>query len=88
MTDHCEKYLLRWTATIGDAIKLLDSNGGLICILVDAREEIVGTITDGDIRRDDEGISLQSTVDDISQKNFISTVEPANRDVSNALMKK
>lgn len=39
------------TASIIDAVKLLDREGGQICLIVDADGRLRGTVTDGDIRR-------------------------------------
>ena len=51
MAKALEKFLLKRSATISEAINLLDRVGGLICIVVDDDDRAVGTITDGDVRR-------------------------------------
>ncbi len=38
-------------ATVADVIKVLDKNVAKICIVVDADDRLLGTVTDGDIRR-------------------------------------
>lgn len=43
--------LLGEEATLQGAIRCLDQSGLQIAIIVDAREQLVGTVTDGDIRR-------------------------------------
>lgn len=82
-----EKYLLNWDATIGDAINLLDRNGGLVCIVVEAEGKVIGTITDGDIRRAMiRKISLTSSVSEVVQRNFVSISECAAESASRRLM--
>tara|TARA_B100001093_G_scaffold519205_1_gene607130 strand:+ start:5158 stop:6210 length:1053 start_codon:yes stop_codon:yes gene_type:complete len=89
MQVRSQNYLIKWDATISDAINLLDKNGGLICIVIDNEERVVGTVTDGDIRRAMiSDFSLMSPVNEISQKNFISTSETSNKETSYALMQK
>ena len=51
---NCENWrscLLPHEASIGSAIACLDHSGLQIALLVNAQEQLVGTITDGDIRR-------------------------------------
>ena len=43
--------LLQVNQTIDDAIKVLEKHGLGICLVVDSNNKLVGTITDGDIRR-------------------------------------
>lgn len=43
--------LVQVNQTIDDAIKVLDKYGFGICLIVDSNNKLVGTITDGDIRR-------------------------------------
>ena len=38
MAEVFEKFLLKSSATIGDAISILDRVGGLICIVIDETE--------------------------------------------------
>src|SRR5687767_5449679 len=38
-------------ATLEHAIRVLDQSGYQICLVVDAAQQLVGTVTDGDIRR-------------------------------------
>ncbi len=39
------------TASIADAIRAIDQGGAQICLVVDAEERLLGTVTDGDVRR-------------------------------------
>lgn len=50
MTDW-RQTLLPETATIRDAIESLDTTGSQIVMIVDEKDKLLGTITDGDIRR-------------------------------------
>jgi dTDP-glucose pyrophosphorylase len=43
--------LVKVNQTIDDAIKVLDKYGFGICLIIDKNNKLVGTITDGDIRR-------------------------------------
>ena len=43
--------LIGHRGTIGEAIRVLDANVFKICLVVDDGERLVGTITDGDVRR-------------------------------------
>ena len=88
MDEELEKFLLKWNATIGDAINLLDRVGGLICIVIDDNGRAVGTITDGDIRRALlKNISLRSPLDEVVQRNFVSVDEGASKNASMRLMR-
>ena len=39
------------TATIRDALEVVDRSGNLVCLLVDADNRLAGLLTDGDLRR-------------------------------------
>ena len=43
--------LVKVNQTIDDAIKVLDKYGFGICLIIDSDNKLVGTVTDGDIRR-------------------------------------
>lgn len=88
MDKAVEKFLLKWNATIDDAIKLLDRVGGLICIVIDDNGRAVGTITDGDIRRAVlKNVSLRSSLEEVVQRNFVSVEEGTSRNASIRLMR-
>ena len=58
--------LISASATILDAIQMLDKTGIQICLVVDGAERLLGTITDGDIRRGIlRSIALTSPVSDV-----------------------
>ena len=87
MAKALEKFLLKRSATISEAINLLDRVGGLICIVVDDDDRAVGTITDGDVRRAIlKNISLDSHVDAIMTANFVSVNKGTTRANSLRLM--
>jgi len=43
--------LLSTTATIKEALSIIDSGAVRIALVVDKNERLIGTLTDGDIRR-------------------------------------
>ena len=43
--------LINHRDSIGEAIRVLDANEFKICLVVDDDQRLVGTITDGDVRR-------------------------------------
>lgn len=62
--------LLHAGATVGDAVASLDRSGLQIVVVVGAGELLVGTVTDGDIRRGLlRGLGLTDPVDAIVQRN-------------------
>ena len=68
-----ERCLIKQDATIRDAIKALDMNGFQFGIVTDINGVILGTITDGDIRRGVlKGYNLDENVSTIFNENFLS----------------
>ena len=62
--------LLNPTATIKEALKIIDSGAKRIAVVVDEFETIIGTLTDGDIRRGLlAGLTLESTIESIYFRN-------------------
>ena len=52
--------------SIRDAIRTIDDAGSQICLIVDDEETLIGTVTDGDIRRAIlAGHDIEETIDDI-----------------------
>ena len=45
------RYLIFKNKTIKDAINLIDKNGEKTCFVVDEKKRLIGSVTDGDIRR-------------------------------------
>lgn len=65
MKDY-KKILLKPTSTIKEALKIIDSGAMKISLVVDEKEKLIGTLTDGDIRRGLlNGLSLESSIETI-----------------------
>jgi dTDP-glucose pyrophosphorylase len=72
-----QKTLLSETALIEDAIRNLDASAMQICLVSNATKQLVGTITDGDIRRGLlKGLQLSSSIESIIKREPI--VVPPN----------
>lgn len=68
-------------STIEQAINNLNKTGLQIVVVIDENDILLGTITDGDIRRGLlRGIGLNATVENIMQKNSIVVKEEASRE--------
>ncbi|MBM3732152.1 MAG: CBS domain-containing protein [Acidimicrobiia bacterium] len=48
---HWRHTLLRGTAPLAEAIRIIDVSSKQICLVVDGADRLLGTVTDGDIRR-------------------------------------
>ena len=58
-----KKTIITVSAVIDDAIQSLNNSGLQVVIVVNGRDEFVGTITDGDIRRGlINGLNLKSSI--------------------------
>lgn len=58
------------SSTIKEALKIIDSGAMQIALIVDETDHLIGTITDGDIRRGLlNGLDLQSNIESIIYKN-------------------
>ncbi|WP_310438772.1 nucleotidyltransferase family protein [Sulfuricurvum sp.] len=54
------------TSTIREALKVIDSGAMQIAVVVDNKNQLLGTLTDGDIRRGLlNGLSIESSIEDI-----------------------
>jgi dTDP-glucose pyrophosphorylase len=66
------KIILNKTASIKEAMQIIDNNLIKIALVVDGNQKLIGTITDGDIRRSIlKGTSLNQSVKNIMNSNFI-----------------
>lgn len=66
-----DKVLLNAHATIKDALEIIDSGDMRIALIVDENYKLLGTISDGDIRRAFlKGASIDDNIEDIIHKNF------------------
>lgn len=58
-----DDYKVRLDTNIHDALKIIDHQGGQIALVVDSGHKLLGTVTDGDVRRGIlSGIDVQSPV--------------------------
>ena len=70
MNDNWKRSLVQETATIKDALEILDVEGLRVVLVIDDDEILKGVVTDGDIRRGLlEGESLETTIDRVMNKN-------------------
>jgi len=61
---------LNINSTIKEALKIIDSGAMKIAVVIDAQKRVIGTITDGDIRRGLlNGLDLNSTIETIYFRN-------------------
>ena len=76
-------------SSIRQVILKLEANSSQIVIVIKKEGQVLGTVTDGDIRRAIlKGIELNSSVDNIMNKNFVFLSEPASEKDAIALMRK
>lgn len=69
MTNY-KKVVLKSTSTIKEALKIIDSGAMKIALVIDENEKLLGTLTDGDIRRGIlNNLSLDDTIESIIFKN-------------------
>tara|TARA_Y100000590_G_C15740581_1_gene1020143 strand:+ start:797 stop:1891 length:1095 start_codon:yes stop_codon:yes gene_type:complete len=74
--------------SIKDAIIKLNKSGARIIFILDDKKKYFGTITDGDIRRGFlKGKNMNSKVEEIAQKNSLTTFESTNREDSLKIMR-
>lgn len=68
-------------ATVIDAIKIIDSSEARACLVITEDSKLIGTITDGDIRRAIlKGVTLDSTISNVLHENPITA--PVGKEVS------
>jgi dTDP-glucose pyrophosphorylase len=71
MTNY-EKVLLKHTSTIKESLKVINDGAMQIALVVDDNRKLLGTLTDGDIRRGlISGLALNDTIETIISKNPI-----------------
>ena len=67
-----EKIVINFTATVGDAINILNKTGLKVVLIVSENGFLEGTISDGDIRRGLlKGVSLKDSVSEIIHRNSL-----------------
>ena len=82
------KTLIPPTATIREAIAVIDASSAQICLVVDEERRLLGTMTDGDIRRAIlRGVDLSAPAKDIMNRNPTVANEATSPDEILAKMK-
>ncbi len=78
-----EKTLVSPSSSIVDTLKIIDSGAMQIALVVDEDNRLLGTVTDGDVRRCIlKGISLESPVTEIMKKTpVVATVGQTREDI-------
>jgi dTDP-glucose pyrophosphorylase/CBS domain-containing protein len=80
--------LVRDSATIRAAIRAIDDSALQIALVVDAEQRLVGTVTDGDVRRALlRGIALDTTVADIMNRQPAACPAALGREAALAVMR-
>lgn len=86
-TDPWRKALLPINASLQDAVQSLDSSTLQIALVVSSNDVLVGTITDGDIRRGLlNGLTLSSPIDSVIRKDPMVVPPDFGRDLVLQLM--
>lgn len=81
MSEEFKKALLPQDQSILEAIKIIDEAAMQIVLIVDERQRLVGTATDGDVRRAIlSGLSLDEPVHKIMNTNPFTVTEGGSRD--------
>jgi dTDP-glucose pyrophosphorylase len=85
-----EKILLTKSASIIDAMKTIESGGIQIALVVDENRKLLGSITDGDIRRGIlKGINLQESVEKVmNPKPITAGLDSSESEVLNVMKAK
>jgi dTDP-glucose pyrophosphorylase len=79
--------LLEPTATIGEAIAVIEASAVKIALVVDAEHRLLGTITDGDVRRGFlKGLGLESPASDVMNASPITAQNGDSLETFGALM--
>jgi len=75
--------LLKPTSSIKEALQIIDTGAKQIALVIDEDEKLVGTLTDGDIRRGLlNNLSLEDSIEDIIFKNpTVCTMEDTKEDI-------
>lgn len=82
------KCLIRETATVRDAVAAIDSGNRQIALVIDGNGRLLGTVTDGDVRRAIlRGLELERPVTEIMHRNPTVTRAGDSREVIMALIR-
>ncbi len=80
--------LIKGTASILDALRAINSASSQLCLVINDREELIGVVTDGDIRRALlKGHQLEDNVLEITNKDFYSHNENQNTESMKTFMR-
>lgn len=81
MRTNIDNILINPNCTVREVLEKLNIGGKGIVLVVDDEEKLIGTITDGDIRRAIlKGASLECSIDDIVHYNPVSVKSSATKD--------
>ena len=84
-----EKVLIGPQATLHEAIRALDAGGLQIALVVDAQRKLLGTLTDGDVRRALlRLVSLEAPVSEVMGRHPHSAPHDSSKDLVLALMER
>ena len=82
------KFFVKPDLTIAEAINIIDKGASQIALVVDAENRLLGTLTDGDIRRGlIHGETLESRVEDVMHRDFLSIPESLSENRALRLMR-
>ena len=71
MEERLAKYVISSTSTVYDALKQIDANKDGFLIVIDESEQVIGTLTDGDVRRGFiKGCSVDTQISSLLVKEF------------------
>ncbi len=86
---HWQKALIAPSTSIKELIKIIDVHSLQIGVVVDRKKRLLGTVTDGDVRRGIlKGVGLEKPVEFIMFKRCVSAAVEEGRDNILALMKR
>ncbi len=73
MTTHLQDFCLAPSTPMLEAMRIIDHGAAQIALVVDVHQRLLGTLTDGDIRRGLlHGASLETSVDQLMNRQFLS----------------
>ena len=85
--NNLKKIILKENSTIKEAIENLEKSTFQIVLIVNKKKKLVGTITDGDLRRGLlKGLSLNNSIKNLINKKYFSSSNDASDDELNEIM--
>ena len=86
--DSCKKFIIHGDCDIKDVIKAIEKGGLRIALILNQENKLLGTISDGDIRRGLlKGISLDSSFTSIIKKNCLTANTFSKREEITKMMR-